>query len=209
MNADLGEISLTENIAGKSIYTFEIISEDDLYCYCEVVISENHKKDIIYCYIPYQAKYKPLKIRFKYELLSGAIEFVLNPINNREWFNIFGDKKAIICLSEYRLLSENNFFALVFCYDYITIYGGNDNDMGIKPSLSQNETFLLKAFAGNLYQHPTTGTGLINFLHCNFENSELATKLKKEFESDGMIINNAYMNSETGELLLEVVEKNG
>ena len=73
----------------------------------------------------------------------------------------------------------------------------------------RNETFLLKASAGTLYQHPLTGVGLIDYLHGNFENTGLAAKLQSEFEADNMIIVNAYMDSATGELLLEVKEKNG
>ena len=63
--------------------------------------------------------------------------------------------------------------------------------------------FLLKAFPGNLYQHPTTGVGLIDFLHGNFENNNLAARLQAEFKGDNMVIINAYMDSATGELLLE------
>ena len=71
----------------------------------------------------------------------------------------------------------------------------------------QNEVFLLKAFPGNLYQHPTTGVGLIDFLHGNFENNNLAARLQSEFKGDNMVIINAYMDSVTGELLLETEEK--
>ena len=49
--------------------------------------------------------------------------------------------------------------------------------------------------------------GLIDFLHGNFETTGLAARLQREFENDRMIINNAYMDSETGELLLDVTEK--
>ena len=66
---------------------------------------------------------------------------------------------------------------------------------------------MLKAAAGNLYQHPNTGVGLIDFLHSNLENNGLAAKLQSEFQNDRMIIRNAYMDSATGELLLETEEK--
>ena len=55
----------------------------------------------------------------------------------------------------------------------------------------QNGTFLLKAVAGNLYQHPTTGVGLIDFLHSNMENNGLAAKLQAEFGADKVVIKNA------------------
>lgn len=208
MDAALGEVSLVGNLAGKSIYPFEIVSEDDTYCYGEIIVTDNFKQDIAHCYIPYTAKYKALKVRFKYELLGGTTEFVINQTNNKEWFEIFKESKHNIYLSEYRMLNENYLFVLVFDDDgYITVYSGDDTDMEIKPALMQNETFLLKALAGNVYQYPTVGVGLIKFLHGNFKDTGLAAKLKKEFESDGMIINDAYMDSTTGELLLDVIEK--
>lgn len=208
MNAALGEVSLSGSLAGKNIYPFDIVSENDTYCYGEIIVNDSFKQDIAYCYIPYLAKYKVLKVRFKYELLGGTTEFVVNPSNGKEWFEIFKEVKQAIYISEYRILNENNFFVLVFNNnEYVTIYSGGDTDMEIKPALIQNETFLLKAFASNIYQYPTVGVGLINFLHGNFENTGLAEKLKKEFESDDMIINNAYMDSETGELLLDAIEK--
>ena len=49
--------------------------------------------------------------------------------------------------------------------------------------------------------------GLIDFLHGNFENNNLAARLQAEFSGDNMVIINAYMDSTTGELLLETKEK--
>ena len=42
--------------------------------------------------------------------------------------------------------------------------------------------------SGNLYQHPTTGVGLIDFLHSNMENNGLAAKLQAEFGADKVVI---------------------
>ncbi|MFR2062735.1 MAG: hypothetical protein ACLS37_13150 [Alistipes sp.] len=53
-----------------------------------------------------------------------------------------------------------------------------------------------ESLPGNLYQHPTTGVGLIDFLHGNFENNNLAARLQSEF-GDNMVIINAYMDSVT------------
>ena len=87
------------------------------------------------------------------------------------------------------------------------MFSGNESDVQIKAAMRQNEVFLLKASAGNLYQYPNSGVGLIDFLHGNFENNGLASKLQSEFEGDKMIINNAYMDSVTGELYLDAIEK--
>ncbi len=100
-------------------------------------------------------------------------------------------------------------FNLVLQGGVLMLYSGEETDLMIRPAMGQNEVFLLKAFAGNLYQFPTTGVGLVEFLHGNFENTGLAAKLQSEFTADGMIIHNAYMDSASGELMLEVTEKNG
>ncbi len=105
-------------------------------------------------------------------------------------------------------LNDKGYYNLQFRNGYLSIYSSNETDFEIKASLKQNEVFLLKAFAGNLYQHPSTGVGLIDFLHGNFENSGLAQKLQQEFDNDKMIIDNAYMDSATGELYMEITEKN-
>ena len=87
------------------------------------------------------------------------------------------------------------------------MFAGAETDLEIGAAKYQNEVFLLKALPGSLYQYPTTGVGLIDFLHGNFENNGLAAKLQAEFESDNVIIVNAYMDSTSGELLLETKEK--
>ena len=211
MNPALGEMDTTGNIIGKAIDHFSVVDQDDIYVYGEVVVSEHFKKEVIYCYIPYTPIYKPLKLRVKIESLGGAVEFVTNKKTGKMWYEVFVNSEALepktIHLSEFRLINESEFFLFTIEDGYISLLSGEDTDMVIKPSLNQNQIFLLKAFAGSIYQHPTTGVGLIDFLHGNFENTGLAERLKKEFEGDKMIINNAYMDSETGELLLEVTEK--
>ncbi|MBR5841056.1 MAG: hypothetical protein IKY64_00385, partial [Bacteroidaceae bacterium] len=110
-------------------------------------------------------------------------------------------------LAELYSLNEDGIFNLLLRDGYLAIFSGEETDFDIGAAKAQNETFLLKASAGNNYQHPTTGVGLIDFLHSSLENNGLAAKLQAEFLSDKMIIKNAYMDSVTGELLLETVEK--
>lgn len=136
-------------------------------------------------------------------------EYVVNPTTNRHWYEVVLPDGGEIRLAEFRRLNSENYYNLVLSGGVLTLYSGHETDLLVKASLAQNETFLLKASAGNLYQHPLTGVGLIDYLHGNFENTGLAAKLQSEFEADNMIIINAYMDSATGELLLEVKEKNG
>ena len=58
-----------------------------------------------------------------------------------------------------------------------------------------------------LFPYTTLFRSLVDYLHSSLENNGLAAKLQSEFLSDKVVIKNAYMDSATGELLLETEEK--
>lgn len=205
MNASYGEMETTGQVAGKAISGFSFLLSDDAYSYGEVLVPTGFNKDYLYLHVPYRAEHKPLKLCIRYDHLSGGTEYLLNPADRSKWFDVSRQGKPMPVCSMHTL-NENHFYRLELREGFWEIYSGEDTDMQIKASLSQNELFLLKASAGNIYQHPTTGVGLIDYLHGNFENTGLAAKLKSEFENDRMTINNAYMDSVTGELYLDVKE---
>lgn len=217
-----GDLNTADNLTNKVIYKFEMLSgteyEADRYCYAEITVPANFESYYtenggIHTYIPYFAMYSEFYVRFKIVHNNGSIEYITNKTNNSVFFPVYteNDSKGtdIIRLSELCQINANGNFNLLIREGYLALYSGDETDFQIKAAKSQNEIFLLKAFAGNLYQHPTTGVGLVHFLNGNFENSGLASKLQQEFENDKMIIDNAYMDSLTGELYLEVREKNG
>ncbi|NDV80047.1 hypothetical protein [Dysgonomonas sp. 511] len=215
-DAIYGDVNLTDQLTNKTLYEFVFLEEvegldNEKYCYGEVVIASPNQSNA-YVQTPYIPCYKELKIRFRIDNGDGAPEYIINKTDNKHWFPVslkFDGKERTIHLAEYRNINEKGIFNLIFDSVELLLYSGDETDFIIKAALTQNETFLLKAFSGNLYQYPTTGVGLIDFLHGNFENTGQAAKLQQEFEKDKMIINNAYMNSSTGELLLDVTEKNG
>lgn len=214
-----GELETTDNIVGKALYDFVLPDEmegldNDTYCYGEVILPRGSEKRVkdgfqAHVYVPYRAVYKLLMIRFRVDGDEDTPEYVVNPTTNRHWYEVVLPDGGEIRLAEFRRLNSGNYYNLVLSGGVLRLYSGHETDLLIKASLAQNETFLLKASAGNLYQHPLTGVGLIDYLHGNFENTGLAAKLQSEFEADNMVIVNAYMDSATGELLLEVKEKNG
>lgn len=214
-----GELETTDNIVGKALYDFVLPDEmegldNDTYCYGEVILPRGSEKRVrdgfqAHVYVPYRAVYKLLMIRFRVGGDEDPPEYVVNPTTNRHWYEVVLPDGGEIRLAEFRRLNSGNYYNLVLSGGVLRLYSGHETDLLIKASLAQNETFLLKASAGNLYQHPLTGVGLIDYLHGNFENTGLAVKLQSEFEADNMVIVNAYMDSSTGELLLEVKEKNG
>lgn len=219
IDTDYGELETTDNIVGKSFCDFVLLEnvdgqDNDNFCYGEVLIPRVYEQRIkdgfqAYIHLLYTPISKELRVRLRVDTNNEKIEYILNRATNCPWYRVGlpnGDK---IRVSEYRTLGSEEVYCLRLQDGIFEIYSGHETDLQIQSSLSQNQNFLLKASAGTLYQHPLTGVGLIDFLHGNFENSGLAAKLQKEFEADRMIVINAYMNSESGELLLEVKEKNG
>jgi hypothetical protein len=222
-DAAFGDLTVTDNAAGRVRYAFSFLDavegeDNDNFCYGEISVPPGFETGWknnrgIFVHIPYLPVFKCLKLRFSVDSGNGDTEYLLNKTDNKTWFPVCrmeGEGGQIpVRLSGFYELNDNGAFRLVPQEGFLALFSGEETDLEIKAALPQNEVFLLKAMAGNLYQHPATGVGLIEFLHGNFENNGLAQKLQKEFESDGMIINNAYMDSATGELFLDVKEKNG
>jgi len=222
MDAIYGEVNLANNLTSKAIYEFRLLEDFDgpygsSYLYGEITVPADFETKYNdgegFCtYIDYIGQNKALFIRLKVEHLGGAVEYIRCSQPRSHWFSPVertGNEITPLLASELYRINENGNFRLRIEEDHLLIYSGDDTDFLIKPSQGQNEVLLLKAFAGNLYQHPTTGVGLVEFLHGNFENSGLAAKLQSEFENDKMVVKNAYMDSGTGELYLDVEEKNG
>lgn len=213
-----GELETADIIIGKNSYDFMLLeslpgSDNDNFRYGEITIPKGQEKKVVdgfqaHVVISYTPDYKELKVRFRVVSESDTPEYIINKTDNGIWFKVSLPEGDPFRMSEFRKLDECN-YNLILTDGVLWIYSGKETDLLIKASLGQNQTFLLKASAGNLYQHPLTGVGLIDYLHGNFENTGLAAKLQSEFEGDKMIINNAYMDSVTGELLLDVEERNG
>ena len=219
IEADYGELVTADNPTGRTVCDFTLLGridgmDNERYAYGEITVSEHFgarfpEADSLHVRIPYTAFYRELKVRLRVMTSGGDTHYLVNPADNTSWFAIRDRNGAQIRLSEYGTVDAEGRFLLVRCGGDLLLFGGTDIDLPIGAALRQNEGFLLKASPGSLYQHPTTGVGLIDFLHGNFENTGLAVRLQREFENDKMVINNAYMNSETGELLLDVTERDG
>ena len=68
----------------------------------------------------------------------------------------------------------------------------------------QNRNLLLQCVPSNNYRYPTSGVGLIKYLHANLAHSGLAEKLQTEFKNDKVNVINAAFNSYSGDLELDL-----
>lgn len=216
MNTDLGEVNTTDNLPGKTLSAFTLLDglHDDATLFGQVALAASQAARCcegfsFYVSVSYLADVRELQVRLRTDNGCGEPEYRLNPQTNRPWYRVVWEDGTPIHISEMWRCNGKGAFSLVLRGGALVLYSGDETDLLIRPALGQNEVFLLKAFPGNLYQFPTTGVGLIEFLHGNFENSGLAARLQQEFQRDKMVIHNAYMDSQTGELHLEVTEKDG
>ena len=224
MNAALGELETTDNLGGRTFCDFTFLprqdgEDNDRLLFAEILLSPTlavrcDEGSELHVRIPYVADDRGLKARLRTDRGNVAMpEYRLNPETNRPWYDLVWENDSgtqqKLNASEMWGCNDKGVFILVLRKSSLAVFSGYETDMMVRPALKQNEAFLLKAFVGSLYQFPTTGVELINYLHANLENSGLAAKLQQEFTDDKMIIHNAYMDSATGELLLEVTEKDG
>lgn len=217
MNPSSGEINTSTGLAGKAFYPFHLLDDQNgQRVRGEITVPADfvahHRGELgFHVSIPYMPIYKELSVRLRLDNGTGHPEYVVNPTDNGVWFPVYlpdgEDAVRTVRLSEYETINDEGRYYLVLRGGFLLLYSGDTTDLEIGAAKYQNEVFLLKACPGNLYQHPTTGVGLIDFLHGNFENNNLAARLQSEFKGDNMVIINAYMDSVTGELLLETQEK--
>ena len=203
MNPSLGEVNTSTGLAGKVFYPFHLSGEqDEKRVRGEITVPADSAvrrrvEQGFHVQIPYTPIYKELLVRLHLDNGTGHPEYIINSTDNTVWFPVYlqdseGTMRAIR-LSEYETVNEEGRYHLVLRDGCLLLYSGDDTDLEIGAAKYQNEVFLLKAFPGNLYR--------------NFENNNLAARLQSEFKGDNMVIINAYMDSVTGELLLETEEK--
>lgn len=217
---EYGELMLDTKTSNKKQYPFLYLGyinglDNDNYCYAEIKVPYNilkiySSKNGLFVSIPYIPEYKKLKIRFRLDAqVDGNNDFLVNPTNNSIWFDVF-DGHAMPVMTSCLLNISPDFIYNIFIENgSVNVYAGTETDMVISISRSQNESILLKASPGNMYQFPSTGVGLIDYMHSNLERSALAKKMQSEFLLDGVRINSASMDSENGSVQIESEEIDG
>ena len=175
MDAEYGEVETSGNIAGKSFYDFRLLdavagADNDTFRYGEITVPVG----FVYTYndgkgfhvrIPYTPDMRRLTVRLVMESGSGGTEYLRNPATGKHWFPVVAETEAgtaDIALAAFFSLNEKGVYNLLSRDGYLAVYSGSETDFEIGAAKAQNETFLLKASAGNLYQHSTTGVGLVD-----------------------------------------------
>lgn len=189
---------------------FTWTGEDDYFVYgrCELQnkINIQHLQEGIGAIIPWNSKYKKVKISFWVKDGSNNTHPILNTRNSSSYFILQKVNGEELYASELPTISDKQTFSLMLVNNAAYIYDMYSYDLEICESLEQNKMFLLQCYEGNLYQYPTTGVGLPEYLNGNIQSSLLSEKIKQEFNQDGMYVESASINSDTGEISITAKE---
>lgn len=191
------------------------------YIYGEITLPATLSEDVvrkggIYTTIPYTPIYEEFYVRIKREYTDGSYTYLQNPVDGTEWFLVqaakYGGTFANIYASELFTISETSFY-LKLNRGIVELYSSSESDMNIVKANRQNANLLLKCIPTNCYRYPLTGVGLIRWTQSNIDHTALANVLQREFEEDGVKVNNASYDFETNDLHLDLdttnVDNNG
>lgn len=217
MRKDIQISTTTGDIVFKNRNTlnkqlFKWLSESDLFITAQISLPSNFDVNQLYTIgvnieIPYTPIYKPIKIRIIRDFGGGNVRVVINPTNNSEWFEVytklFGAQDKVLYASQLIMVNQDNYL-LQLNEGNAYLWSGIMSDMVNINANIQNRNLLLQCIPSNNYRYPTSGVGLIKYLHANLSHSGLAEKLQTEFKDDKVEIINAAFNSYSGDLELDL-----
>lgn len=211
VNTAINDIVLTDQNTVNT-YPFEWTSEDDLFLLGTITLPSDF--DIsklntvgVKVMIPYTPIYKPMKFRIARNFGEGYQRPVINPVDNGEWFEartkLYNMQQKTLYASQLIMISVD-YYIVQICDGVVYLWSNALSDMNNIGANIQNRNLLLQCIPSNNYRYPTSGVGLVRYLHSNLSHSGLADKLQKEFQADKVKVNNAAFNSFTGDLDLDL-----
>ena len=199
-----------QSIIGEQAFNW--LEDEELFLTAQITVPLNFDIKQLYTTgvmikIPYTPIYKPIKIRFSRDFGGGNIRIVINPTDNSEWFEVhtrlFGLQDKILYASQLIMVSQD-YYLIQINKGVAYLWSNAISDMVNINANIQNRNLLLQCVPSNNYRYPTSGVGLIKYLHANLSHSGLAEKLQTEFKDDKVEIINAAFNSYSGDLELDL-----
>ena len=84
------------------------------------------------------------------------------------------------------------------------LWSANNSDVANVAANIQNRNLMLQCVPSNNYRYPTSGVGLVRFLHANLSQTTLANVLQDEFKADKVTVKSAAFDSYTGDIELDL-----
>ena len=197
-----------------STYPFTWVSESDLYLLGEITIP--HTFDVnklqtegVKVEIPYTPIYKPFKVRIMRQFDANNSMAVINPVNGSEWFEVhtklWNQQNMQLCASKLILVIHDTYlFQIDNTIGFAYILSNKNTDAVNVAANIQNRNLLLQCIPSNSYRYPTSGVGLVRFLHANLSQTTLANILQDEFKADKVTVKGAAFDSYTGDIELDL-----
>lgn len=157
--------------------------------------------------IPYTPKYKEFMIRIKRMIGVSTYAYLQNPTDGSDWFvakvRLYGGPVSNAWASQLILVSEDSFHVRIDG-GTVVLYDAKSIDFNIVKANKQNGQMLLDCVPTNNYRYPVTGVGLIRWTNSNIEQTRLSDILQREFQDDGVTVNNASYDFDTKDLYLDL-----
>lgn len=213
INTSINDIVLKDQNR-LSTYPFTWVSESDLYLLGEITIP--HTFDVnklqtegVKVEIPYTPIYKPFKVRIMRQFDANNSMAVINPVNGSEWFEVhtklWNQQNTQLCASQLIVISQDTYIVqLDNTNGVVYIWSANNTDAVNVAANIQNRNLLLQCIPSNSYRYPTSGVGLVRFLHANLSQTTLANILQDEFKADKVTVKGAAFDSYTGDIELDL-----
>lgn len=213
INTSINDIVLKDQNK-LSTYPFTWVSESDLYLLGEITIP--HTFDVnklqtegVKVEIPYTPIYKPFKVRIMRQFDANNSMAVINPVNGSEWFEVhtklWNQQNTQLCASQLIVISQDTYIVQLDNTNGVAyIWSANNTDAVNVAANIQNRNLLLQCIPSNSYRYPTSGVGLVRFLHANLSQTTLANILQDEFKADKVTVKGAAFDSYTGDIELDL-----
>jgi hypothetical protein len=193
-------------------YDFSWVKEYDTYILGQITVPSSFSFNTLQTTgvkvsIPYTPIYKPIKIRFVKQY--GDIESVemFNPVSRDYMFELraklHGVHDTTLRASQLYMVSQEDY--VVSLSNYVAyIWSATSTDMINIAANIQNRNLMLQCIPSNNYRYPTSGVGLVKYLHSPISQTDLANRLKSEFSNDKVTVNSAAFDSDSGDLEMDL-----
>lgn len=214
INTQIDDIVLSDRNA-LNTYPFEWLAETDTYIRGQVIIPSSYNMSRVYTIgvlieIPYTPIYKPIQLRILRDYGGSTLRAIPNPMNHEDWYDVYvrlngASKSAQLYASMLPMISPDKYIVqLIQNEGSAYIWTAEDSDLTNANANIQNRNMMLKCVPSNNYRYPTSGVGLIRYLHGNLSQTDLATRLRTEFKSDKVSVESAAFDSYTGDLDMDL-----
>lgn len=211
-----GDVVLQDRNKNTITHPFKWIGESDVYVYGQVIIPSISDLNEVYEHgvkveIPYTPIYKPIQLTFVQAVDGVVTRTLTNPVNLSTYFDVYAhllgkEEDAHIKASQLLMINNDGNYIVQLEKNggNVFMWSGALSDLEVADANIQNRNLMLMCVPSNNYRYPTSGVGLVRYLHGNLDQTDLANRLDSEFKADKVSVNNASFDSYTGDIDLDL-----